>query len=118
MVLLKRALLEMQEQIDWLLAGKHELTAVSSKALSATAPSLREQQLQRIAMLESEILAARAEIMTARADILTARAERDAVVNSASWRATSALRLVAAAMPVPVRRVMRGAVNALAGTQG
>jgi SAM-dependent methyltransferase len=82
MTLLKRTLLETKAQIDWLLEGE---------------PGQAETQ-QRAAALEAEVV--------------MARAERDALLNSATWRATLPLRRVGAAMPVPARRAIRQMLRA------
>jgi SAM-dependent methyltransferase len=107
MTLLKRTLLETKAQIDWLLEGEPELitglrpavvpTPADPAILEPVTPCQAETQ-QRAAALEAEVV--------------MARAERDALLNSATWRATLPLRRVGAAMPVPARRAIRHMLRA------
>jgi hypothetical protein len=116
MALLQRTLLETQPQIDWLLAGDPGLRAewqrlppaqVRPSALTPGSGGLQEREAER---LRQHSAALEAELARARAAELAASAERDAVLHSATWRATRPLRRLAESMPAAQAR---GAVRRL-----
>ena len=94
MTLLKRTLLETQEQIDWLIASEPELTSKQG-GLSTWATPIRYQQAEaNLQRCQADLTELRARVATVEGDYATAMQQVAAFRASTFWRATAPFRYV------------------------